>query len=48
MGRKHLVDFRHLKTLGVRGVSWLTRAKDNMLCEVKGQHVGGKWMPSGG
>ena len=44
---KAYVDFRHLKTLDGRGVSWVTRAKDNMLYEVVGQHVGGKWMPSG-
>ena len=43
---KAYVDFRHLKALDGRGVSWVTRAKDNMLYEVVGQHTGGKWTPS--
>ena len=43
---KAYVDFRHLKTLDGRGVSWVTRAKDNMLYEVVGQHTGGKRVPS--
>ena len=44
---KAYVDFRHLKKLDGRGVSWVTRSKDNMLYEVVGQHEGGKWVPSG-
>ena len=44
---KAYVDFKHLKTLDIRGVFWVTRAKDNMLYEVVGQRVGGKWMPVG-
>ena len=36
---KAYVDFKHLKTLSERGVSWVTRSKDNMLYEVVGQHV---------
>lgn len=36
---KAYVDFKHLKTLSERGVSWVTRAKDNMLYEVMGQQV---------
>ena len=42
---KAYVDFRHLRTLDGRGVSWVTRAKENMLYEVVGQHAGGKWTP---
>ena len=44
---KAYVDFRHLWRLNERGVSWVTRAKDNMLYEVVGQHVGGKWTVDG-
>ena len=44
---KAYVDFKHLKALAGRGVSWVTRAKENMLYEVVGQHAGGKWVPSG-
>lgn len=36
---KAYVDFKHLKTLSERGVSWVTRSKDNMLHEVVGQQV---------
>ena len=36
---KAYVDFKHLKTLSERGVSWVTRSKDNMLYEVVGQQV---------
>ena len=43
---KACVDFRRLKTLDARGVSWVIRAKGNMVYEVVGQHTGGKWMPS--
>lgn len=35
---KAYVDFRHLFALMLRGVFWVTRAKDNMLYEVVGQH----------
>ena len=31
---KGCVAFRHLQGLDARGVSWVTRAKDNMACEV--------------
>ena len=41
---KAYVDFKHLKTLDVRGIFWVTCAKDNMRYEVVEQHVGGKWM----
>lgn len=34
---KAYVDFKHLKTLSDRGVSWVTRSKENMLYEVVGQ-----------
>ena len=44
---KAYVNFRHLKTLDDRGVSWVTRAKDNMVHEVAGQHAGGKWTADG-
>lgn len=44
---KAYVDFKHLNALDARGVSWVTRAKENMLCEVVGQHAGGKWSPAG-
>ena len=44
---KAYVDFKHLKALTGRGVSWVTRAKENMLHEVVGQHTGGKWTPPG-
>ena len=40
---KAYVDFRHLWRLNERGGSWGTRAKDDMLYEVVGQHAGGKW-----
>ena len=36
---KAYVDFKHLKTLSDRGVSWVTRSKDNMLYEVMGQQA---------
>ena len=45
---KAYVDFRHLWRLNERGVSWVTRAKDNMLYEVVGQQAGGKWTAGGG
>ena len=45
---KIYVDFRHLWRLNEGGVSWVTQAKDNMLCEVVGQQVGGKWTAAGG
>ena len=35
---KAYVDFKHLRDLSVRGVFWVTRAKDNMKYEVVGQH----------
>jgi hypothetical protein len=35
---KAYVDFRHLFALMLRGVFWVTRAKDNMLYKVVGQH----------
>jgi hypothetical protein len=35
---KAYVDFRHLHDLELRGVFWVTRAKDNMQYEVVGQH----------
>lgn len=44
---KAYVDFKHLNALDARGVSWVTRAKENMLYEVVGQHTGGKWSPAG-
>lgn len=31
---KGYVDFEHLKDLGLRGVSWVTRAKDNMVYDL--------------
>ena len=36
---KAYVDFKHLKTLASRGVSWVTRSKENMLYEVMGQQT---------
>ena len=36
---KAYVDFKHLKTLASRGVSWVTRSKENMLYEVMGQQA---------
>ena len=36
---KAYVDFKHLKTLSDRGVSWVTRSKDNMLYVVMGQQT---------
>lgn len=36
---KAYVDFKHLKNLAGRGVSWVTRSKENMLCEVMGQQA---------
>ena len=36
---KAYVDFKHLKTLAGRGVSWVTRSKENMLYEVMGQQA---------
>ena len=36
---KAYVDFKHLKTLSDRGVSWVTRSKENMLYEVMGQQA---------
>ena len=44
---KAYVDFRHLQALKERGVSWVTRSKDNMLYEVVGRHVEGKWVAPG-
>lgn len=35
---KAYVDFFHLRELDKRGVFWVTRAKDNMLYKVMGQH----------
>jgi hypothetical protein len=35
---KAYIDFRHLFALMLRGVFWVTRAKDNMLYKVVGQH----------
>ncbi len=35
---KAYVDFKHLWQLCLRGVFWITRAKDNMKYEVVGQH----------
>jgi hypothetical protein len=35
---KAYVDFKHLYALMLRGVFWVTRAKDNMQYEVVGQH----------
>ena len=35
---KAYVDFVHLFELMLRGVFWITRAKDNMQCKVVGQH----------
>ena len=45
---KAYVDFKHLNALDGRGVFWVTRAKDNMVYEVVGQHTGGKWTADGG
>ena len=39
---KAYVDFKHLKTLSDRGVSWVTRSKENMLYEVHGT-AGDRW-----
>ena len=36
---KAYVDFKHLKTLADRDVSWVTRSKENMVYEVVGQQV---------
>lgn len=36
---KAYVDFKHLYELLKRGVSWVTRTKDNMKYEVMGQHM---------
>ncbi len=36
---KEYVDFKHLKTLSDRDVSWGTRSKENMLYEVMGQQA---------
>jgi len=36
---KAYVDFPHLFALNCRGVFWVTRAKDNLLYEVAGQHT---------
>ena len=33
------VDFSHLKALPNRGVSWVTRSKENMLHEADGQQA---------
>jgi len=35
-------DFKHLEKLNSRGVFWVTRAKENMVYGVMGQHVSGK------
>jgi hypothetical protein len=35
---KAYVDYEHLHSLTVRGVFWVTRAKENILYEVVGQH----------
>ncbi|MBR6056856.1 MAG: IS4 family transposase [Victivallales bacterium] len=45
---KAYVDFKHLNALDGRGVFRVTRAKDNMVYEVVGQHTGGKWTADGG
>jgi hypothetical protein len=45
---KAYVDFKHLNALDGRGVFWVTRAKDNMVYDVVGQHTGGKWTADGG
>ena len=42
---KAYVDFKHLKVLNARDVSWVTRTKDNMLYEVMGQHAAEKREP---
>jgi len=42
---KAYVDFKHLEVLDARGVSWVMRAKDNMLYEVMGQHATGRREP---
>ena len=39
---KAYVDFKHLGKLNSRGVFWETRAKENMVYGVMGQHVSGK------
>lgn len=39
---KAYVDFKHLGKLNSRGVFWVTRAKENMVYGVMGQHVSGK------
>lgn len=39
---KAYVDFKHLYELSLRGISWVTRAKDNMQYEVVGQHMEAK------
>jgi len=36
---KAYVDFKHLNELDERGIFWATRAKDNMLYTVVGQHM---------
>ena len=36
---KAYVDFKHLTPLASRGVSWVTRSKENMLYEVMGQQA---------
>ena len=36
---KAYVDFKHLKALASRGVSWVTRSKENMLYEAVGQQA---------
>lgn len=36
---KAYVDFKHLYELFMRGISWVTRTKDNMIYEVVGQHM---------
>ena len=36
---KAYVDFKHLKTLSDRDVSWVSRSKENMLYEVMGQQA---------
>jgi len=43
---KAYVHFKHIKVLDMRGISWVTRAKNNMLYEVMGQHVTGKREPA--
>ncbi len=45
---KAYVDFRHLRKLKERGVSWVTRSKDNMQYEVVGRQTDGPRPPGDG